>query len=107
MLDINTKYIIIDISVKFDEPLLEVELVKEKTVEFPSYSTKYLDDQIGGDDPDLDPMISDISLQQKLDAELEPEVQNHLPTWARQTLSSAGDNIGNPDDPRRTVGCYR
>ena len=34
--------------------------------------------------------------------ESEPEVQNHLPTWAQQTLSSAGDNIGNPDDPRRT-----
>ena len=29
-------------------------------------------------------------------------MQNHLPTWARQTLSSVGDNIGNPDDPRRT-----
>ena len=29
-------------------------------------------------------------------------MQNHLPTWAQQTLSSAGDNIGNPDDPRRT-----
>ena len=29
-------------------------------------------------------------------------MQNHLPTWARQTLSSAGDNIGNLDDPRRT-----
>ena len=31
--------------------------MKEKTVEFPFYSTKYLDDVIGGDDPDLDPMI--------------------------------------------------
>ena len=30
----------------FDEPLQEVELVKEKTVEFPSYSTEYLDDVI-------------------------------------------------------------
>ena len=29
-------------------------------------------------------------------------MQTHLPTWAKQTLSSAGDNIGNPDDPRRT-----
>ena len=29
-------------------------------------------------------------------------MKNHLPTWAQQTLSSAGDNIGNPDDPRRT-----
>ena len=39
--------------------------MKEKTVEFPSYSTEYLDDEIGGNDPDLEtnlePMISDIS----------------------------------------------
>ena len=46
----------------FDEPLQEVELVKEKTTEFPSCSTKYLDDVIEGDDPDLDPLISDISV---------------------------------------------
>ena len=52
--------------------------MKEKTVEFPSYSTEYLDDEIGGDDPDLDPLISDISVQQSLDAESEPEVKNHL-----------------------------
>ena len=76
--------------------------MKEKTVEFPSYSTKYLDDEIGGDDPDLDILISNIIVQQISDADSEPEVQNHLPTWARQTLSSAGDNIGNLDDPRRT-----
>ena len=95
---IKTKYIIIERSVKFDEPLQEVELVKEKTAEFHSYSTKYLDDEIGGDDPDLDPMISNISVQQTS----EPEVQNHLPTWARQTLSFVGDNIGNLDDPKRT-----
>ena len=50
--------------------------MKEKTVQFPSYSTEYLDDVIGGDDPDLDPMISDISVQQKSDAESEPEVQS-------------------------------
>ena len=76
--------------------------MKEKTVEFPSYSTEYLDDEIGGDDPDLDPLISDISVQQSSDTESEHEVQNHLPTWAQKTLSSAGDSIGNPDDPRRT-----
>ena len=62
LLDIKTKHIIIERSVKFDEPLQEVELVKEKTVEFPSYSTEYLDDEIGGDDPDLDPMIYNISV---------------------------------------------
>ena len=80
LLDIKTKYIIIKRRVKFDEPLQEVELVKEKTVEFPSYSTEYLDDEIGGDDPDLDPLISDISVQQTSDAESKPKVQNHLPT---------------------------
>ena len=42
----------------------------EKTVEFPSYTTEYLDDVIEGDDPDLDPMISDISAQKKSYAEL-------------------------------------
>ena len=62
LLDIKTKQIIIERSVKFDEPLQEVELVKHKTVEFPSYSTEYLDDAIGGDDTDLDPIISDISV---------------------------------------------
>ena len=29
-------------------------------------------------------------------------MKNHLPTWAQQELYSAGDSIGNPDDPRRT-----
>ena len=62
LLDIKTKYIIIERSVKFDEPLEEVELVKEKTAEFPSYSIEYLDDEIGGDDPDLHPMISNINV---------------------------------------------
>ena len=76
--------------------------MKEKTVEFPSYSIEYLDDEIVGDDLDLDHLISDISVQQSSYTESEPKVQNHHPTWAQQTLSSAGDNIGNLDDPRRT-----
>ena len=37
--------------------------MKEKTAEFPSYSTEYLDDVIGGDDPDLDPLFFHISVQ--------------------------------------------
>ena len=76
--------------------------MKEKNAKFSSYSTEYLDDGIGVDDPDLNPIISDISEQKKLDAKSKCEVQNHLPTWARQTLSSIGENIGNLDDPRRT-----
>ena len=38
--------------------------MKEKTAEFPSYSTEYLDD-----DPDLDPLIFDISVHQSSYAE--------------------------------------
>ena len=60
MLDIKKKQIIIERSVNFDEPLQEVELVKEKTAKFLSYSTKYLDDEIGGDDPDLDISVQKI-----------------------------------------------
>ena len=68
LLYINTKHIIIERSVKFDEPFQEVELVKEKIVEFLSYSTEYLDDVIGDDDHNLCPMISDLSIQKKSDA---------------------------------------
>ena len=42
--------------------------MKEKTAEFSSYSTEFLDDVIGGDDPNLDPLISDISVQNTSDA---------------------------------------
>ena len=84
IIDIRTKQIIIEISVWFDEPLQEVELVKEKTVEFPSYSTEYLDDEIGGNDPDLEPnlepMLSDIRENKESSSSSEPELQTHLPT---------------------------
>ena len=51
-----------------------MELLKEKTPEFPSYSTEYLDDEVGGDDTDLDPLISDINVYKTSDAETETEV---------------------------------
>ena len=76
--------------------------MKEKTTEFPSYSIESLDDEIGGNDPDLEPLIYDISDHKESSSSSKPEVKTHLPTWARQTLSSIGDNIGNPNDPRRT-----
>ena len=37
----------------------------EKTAEFPFYSTEYMDDEIGGNEPDLEPLISGISDQQE------------------------------------------
>ena len=74
LLDIKIKYIIIERSFKFDEPLQEVELVTEKTAEFSSYSTEYLNDVIGVDDPDLDPMNSDISEKKMLNQNLKHKI---------------------------------
>ena len=48
--------------------------MKDKTVKFSSYSTEYLDDEIRGDDPNLDPLISDIIVQQTSYSKSEPKV---------------------------------
>ena len=49
LLNIRTKQIFIEISVRFEEPLQGVELIKEKSVEIPSCSTHCSDDEIGSD----------------------------------------------------------
>ena len=59
-MNIRTKQIFIEISVLFEEPLQEVELVKEKTAKIPSCSANYQDDEIGSDGSDFDDMIYDI-----------------------------------------------
>ena len=46
LINIITKQIFIERSVQFEEPLREVELVKEKCVEIPSCSAHYSDDEI-------------------------------------------------------------
>ena len=51
----------IERSVWFEEPLQEVELVKEKTVEIPSCSADHLDDEIGSDGSDIADMMYAIS----------------------------------------------
>ena len=56
----------------------------------------------GSEGSDFADMISDISEKNKSGLESDSEFTNHLPTWAKKTLSSAGQNIGNPVDPRRT-----
>ena len=38
--------------------------MKAKTINFSSYSVEYLDGEIGGDDSDFVPMISNINEQQ-------------------------------------------
>ena len=43
-MNIITKHIFIEISVRFEEPLEEVELVEEETAEIPSCSVDHSDD---------------------------------------------------------------
>ena len=61
LLNIKTKQIFIEISVRFDESLQEVDLVEENFVDFPSYSAHNLGDKSGSDDSDFAKMISYIS----------------------------------------------
>ena len=93
LLNIITKQILNEISVRFDEPLQEVELVKEKTIDVPSYSAKYLYGEIGGDESDFVPLIFGISEKQKSSSKSDSEVQSHLPTCAKQTLAFAGEKL--------------
>ena len=72
LLNFRTKKIFIEINVRFEEPLQEVELVKEKTAEIPSYSADYSDDEIGSDGSDFADMMYEISQQKKY------QVQNHI-----------------------------
>ena len=64
LLNIRTKQIFIERSVRFEEPLQEAELVKEKSAEIPSYSAHYSDDKIGSDGSDFDDMMYDIIQKQ-------------------------------------------
>ena len=102
LLNIRTKKIFIERSVKFDEPLQEVELVEENSIDLPSRSADNLGDKSGSDESDFAEIIYEIIQQEILDSEPYSEVQTNLPTWANKTLSSIGENIGNPTDPRRT-----
>ena len=71
LLNIRTKQIFIERSVRFEEPLQEVELVEEKSAEILSYSADHLGDESGSEGYDFAELISDIS-------EKIYQVQNHI-----------------------------
>ena len=102
LLNIRTKWIFIERSVCFEEPLQEVELVEENIVEIPSCSTDHLDNENGSEGSDIADLMSDISEKHISDSESDYDVSTHLPTWAKKTLSFFRTNIENPVDPRRT-----
>ena len=60
-MNIITKHIFIERSVCCEEPLQEVELVEEETVEIPSCSVDHSDDENGSKGSDISDMISNIS----------------------------------------------
>ena len=51
---------------------------------------------------DILDLISDISEHNISGSESYSYVPTHLPKWAKKNRSSAGTNVGNPVDPRRT-----
>ena len=107
MLNIRTKQIFNEGSVQFEEHLEEVELGKEKYAKIPSCSAHYLDDEIGSDGSNIADMIYDISDKNISGSESDSEVQTHLPTWAKKTLSCVRENIGKPADLRRTRSYFQ
>ena len=61
LLNIKTKQIFIYISVEFDEPLEEVQLVEENSADFPTCFANNLGDKNGSYESYFEEMISDIS----------------------------------------------
>ena len=102
LLNIRTKQIFIERSVQFEEPLQEVELVEENSVEIPSCSAGHLGDESGSEGYYFAYMIYNISDKNILGSKSYFYISTHLPTCDKKTLSSAGTNIGNAADPRRT-----
>ena len=60
-MNIRTKQIFIEISVRFEEPLQEVELVEENSAEIPSCSVDHLGDKNGCEGFYFAEIIYDIS----------------------------------------------
>ena len=60
-MNIITKKIFIERSVRFEEPIQEVELVEENSAEIPSCSADQLGDESGSEGSDFADIISNIS----------------------------------------------
>ena len=101
-LNIRTKQIFIDRSVRFEEPLQDVELVEEETTKISSRSANDSYDENGSLSSDFSDMMSDINENNISYSKSYPNVPTHLPRWANNTLSFTGTNVGNHVDPRRT-----
>ena len=102
LLNIRTKNIFIKRSVCFEEPLQNVELVEEETVEISSRSADNSDDENGSVSSDISDLMSDISDHEISSSESYPNEPTNLPKWAEKTISFGGLNVGNLSDPRRT-----
>ena len=107
LLNIKTKQIFIERSVRFEEPLQDVELVKEETAEIPSRSADDSDDENGSVSSDISDLMSDISENNISGSESYSNVPTHFPKWATKTLSSARTNVGNSVDQGRTWSYFQ
>ena len=101
-MNIITKNIFIERSIRFEEPLQDVELVEEETAEITSRSANDSDDENGSESYDISDIMSDFSEHNISISESDSNAPTNLPKWAKKTLSSVRTNVGNPADPRRT-----
>ena len=85
-MNIRTKQIFIERSVRFEEPLQDVELVEEETVEIPSCSTDHSNDDNGSEGSDISDLMSDISEHNISGSESYSNHPTHLPKWAKKSL---------------------
>ena len=94
-MNIRNKNILRERSVRFKEPLQYLELMEEETIEIPSPFAEVSRDENESVISDISNMMSDISENDILGSELDPNVPTHLPKWAEKTLSSAGIDAEN------------
>ena len=89
-MNIITKNIFIERSIRFEETLQDVELVEEETAEIPSRSDGDSDDENASVSSDISDMISDISEHDISGYESYPNVPTNLPKWAKRLSLLSG-----------------
>ena len=107
LLNIRTKNIFIERSVHFKEPLQDVELVEEETVEISSRSADDSDNENGSESSEISYLMSDISNNNISGFVSYPNAPTHLQKWDENTLSSSRLDVGNPVDPRRNRSYFQ
>ena len=90
LLNIRTKNVFIEISVRFEEPLQDVQLVEEETAEISSHSVDDSDDESGSVSYDILDLMFDISEHDISGSDSNPNVPTHLPNGSKRLSLLSG-----------------